>query len=334
MDVSPQTISGATFSIVKKGFDPDEVRGFLGQAAEALQREADRAATMEQRARQAAARMQQAEAAAAAAQAGTGRDSGSTARLDDTETISRTLLLAQRTADAHVAEARDQADTMLATARSEAELQVRDAHDQADQVLADARNDARRAADAERVVAEEELQQLLARLEFLRGDVEQLEGHLADQRSRVRAAGENLLALADGQLAEVPAPALSAASDEAVHEEWQHSPVTYGQAAETYDDDEHVDDDNEWSDEPGADAPTMTMSEFGAPEADERAPTPALGFSTGESVLGFRLPDDDTDSMPRIEPAPGYEDDEPTAEVPIITPESGRGTMRIFGDDL
>jgi hypothetical protein len=180
----------------------------------------------------------------------------------------------------------------------------------------------------------------LARLEFLRGDVEQLDVHLADQRERARSAAEDLLALADGRLADVPPPALSAASDEAVHDEWQHEEHTSPeQTAQTYGDDEYVTDDAEWADdvvdESDPELPTVSSSQFGAPDADDREPTPALGYGTGDEVLGFRLPDgDDTDSMPRIEPAPGYEADEPTAEVPIITPDSGRGTMRIFGDDL
>jgi cell division septum initiation protein DivIVA len=308
MDVSPSNVAGATFSIVKKGFDPDEVRNFLGQVSQSLSQATDHAATMEQRARQAVSRMQQAEQAAVAAGAVPSSpvlaSSISHAKIDDTETISRTLLLAQRTADVCVADAKAEAERLLEAARLESDGITLDSHRQAERFIADARNEARRSGENERVAAEEELRQLLARLEFLREDVRQMDTHIAAQRDRLHAASVELAAIADGSLEETHPPALSAASDEAVHT----PPV----AAEVH---SHLN---------ATDETAMYNVLFTAPDAEGRAPTPAMGYSTDESsVRGFRLPDDvDVDDL-----------DDVTAEVPMVAGPDDT-TMKISGDDL
>src|SRR5262249_19303429 len=105
MDMTPQEIAGTTFRVVKKGFDPEEVRSFQVEAARALESAQSQASLMEQRARAAVAKAQ-----GLAASAATGGVVGPTVtnqavtssavamRADDAETISRTLVLAQRTA--------------------------------------------------------------------------------------------------------------------------------------------------------------------------------------------------------------------------------------------
>jgi cell division septum initiation protein DivIVA len=322
MDVSPSNVAGATFSIVKKGFDPDEVRNFLGQVSQSLSQATDHAATMEQRARQAVARMQQAEQAAVAAgavpTAPLSTSLMSQAKIDDTETISRTLLLAQRTADACIADAKAEAEAARSAAQLEADGITLDSHRQAERFIADARHEARRAGENERVAADEELRQLLARLEFLREDVRQMDAHVAAQRDRLQAASVELAAIADGSLVETHPPVLSAASDEAVHA----TPV----AAEVH---SHLNANDETA---------MYNVLFTAPDADGRAPTPAMGYSTDESsVRGFRLPD--VDDELHIDPVSGDDDDEVdddddvTAEVPIVAG-SDDVTMKISGDDL
>jgi DivIVA domain-containing protein len=329
MEVSPQTVSGATFSIVKKGFDPDEVRGFLSQVAQSLTKANDHASTMEQRARQAVIRMQQAEqAAASVAPAVVPTSPPEPARaaqkLDDTETISRTLLLAQRTADEHIAAAKADATSMTTTARTEAERLVREAHEQAALVIADSRSEARRSADAERSRAEEELQRLLARLEFLREDVRQLDGYASAQRDRLRAASLQLKAVADGELGESRPPVLSAASDEVVR---SSAPISAA--------------DDEVS-APAAAATAVAASEtsvsqdstvaiedrFDAPAADGRAPTPARGYSADDTGLFNLRASAASDSELELDL-----DDDITAEVPIIDPDATQA-IKISGDDL
>lgn len=129
MDLSPQSVAAATFKTVKKGFDPDEVRSYLAKVASNLKTLPDKqAAAMEARARAAIAKMQElaqqashtpAPVAPAPAAEPAVRNTEITAGPDDSETISRTLLLAQRTADlAGVADAKVEAESITAAAHT------------------------------------------------------------------------------------------------------------------------------------------------------------------------------------------------------------------------
>mgnify|MGYP000564593463 CR=1 FL=1 len=184
MEMTPQEIAGTTFRVVKKGFDPEEVRAFQVEAARALDEAQNQASLMEQRARAAVAKAQGLRAAAgatmaqgaepeAAPQAVTSdavasdavASHGVTLRADDAEIISRTLVLAQRTAEHTIADATREASEVRAAAQAEA----RDAVDQARVVgatlVADVRLEARRAGEAERAKVDNEIQALLARLD-------------------------------------------------------------------------------------------------------------------------------------------------------------------------
>ena len=113
MELTPTQISGASFRTVRKGYDPGEVDDLLARAAEALEQAYQQATAMEARARSAVARLQeQAERDDRATDDTDGAaDDDGVPKLstDDAEHISRTLLLAQHTADRTVAEARDRA---------------------------------------------------------------------------------------------------------------------------------------------------------------------------------------------------------------------------------
>ena len=108
-----------------------------------------------------------------------------TADVDESETISRTLLLAQRTADTTVAEAQAEADRLLGAARDDAGASLDAARAEAAQMVEDAKADARQAGEAERVQVEGEVQALLARRDFLESDVDHLEQYLVAQRERI-----------------------------------------------------------------------------------------------------------------------------------------------------
>ena len=95
--------SGTRFKQAKRGYDPAEVDTFLEEAAAALEAAQNDATAMEARARAAVARLQELSQAGADA-------AGPRASTDESETISRTLLLAQRTADATVADAQAEAE--------------------------------------------------------------------------------------------------------------------------------------------------------------------------------------------------------------------------------
>ncbi len=197
MALNPQLIRDTRFKQAKRGYDPAEVDSFLEEAAAALEAAQNDATAMEARARAAVARLQELSQAGA---------EGPRASPDESETISRTLLLAQRTADATVADAHAEAERVLAAAG-----------DDANQLLEEARIEARREGEASRVQVEGEVQALLARRDFLESDVDQLEQYLVAQRERITEAVSELTALVQrvpSGLGDMRRPLLSAAADE------------------------------------------------------------------------------------------------------------------------
>jgi len=207
MEMTPQTIRSTSFELVKKGYDPDAVDAFKEQIASVVEGAQNQATAMEARARAAVAKLQEVTSQpAVVATSGSG----------DTEVISRTLLLAQRTADAAVAEARAEADHLLGAARDEAGRVLDSARSMAAKTLDDAREEARRAVGDERMRAEAEVQALLARRDFLIADVEHLEQFIMAQRERLRDAAVQLHDMVDrvpGGLADMRRPLLSASAE-------------------------------------------------------------------------------------------------------------------------
>lgn len=219
MAVSPQRIRETTFRTARKGYDQGEVDSFVHEVATALEVAQNDATAMEARARAAVARLQelsQADGSTQTADSGAG-DAGATAtksHVEESETISRTLLLAQRTADQTVADATAEADRVLAAARDEATTRLDDARDEATRMIDEAKSEARQAGEGERVRVEGEVQALLARRDFLESDVDHLEEYLAAQRERLTEAASELQALVErvpGGLGELRRPVMSAA---------------------------------------------------------------------------------------------------------------------------
>lgn len=192
MAISPAEIRALQFSSVKRGgYDQREVESFRTAAADALETALQESTAMEARARAAVARLQEltqqtvaaAPAEAEAAPSTEGAEQAApepaapaprTIAVDEAETISRTLLLAQRTADTTVAEAHAAAEERLAAADADAA-----------QIIENAKAESRRAGEAERVRVEGEVQALLARRDFLESDVDHLDQHLQAQRERI-----------------------------------------------------------------------------------------------------------------------------------------------------
>lgn len=228
MELTPSQISGATFRTVRKGYDPAEVDALLNDAAAALEQAQQQATAMEARARAAVARLQEQQQAASPAAdpapapvaAAPEPDAPRTPvqmGADEAETISRTLLLAQRTADTTIAEAETEADRIRTAARTEADATLDSTREMSSQLMEEARAEARKASEAERVAAANEVESLKARREFLLGDVDQLEGFLIDQRERLRGAARQIEALCDrvpSGLGQVAPPIVSASNDE------------------------------------------------------------------------------------------------------------------------
>ena len=228
MDISPQRVRTAEFRTVKKGLDPDEVRSFLTEVADELERAQNQSTAMEARARAAVARLQEISestpapapepvAAAPVTQPEPAASHEVTASVDQAETISRTLLLAQRTADTAIAEAEAEAARLRSEAESEATRTIESAREMTDRLLEEAREEARRKGETERIQVESEVNALLARRDFLESDVDHLESFLVEERSRLRDAATSLLEMVErvpSGLGSVRRPLLSASDDE------------------------------------------------------------------------------------------------------------------------
>lgn len=214
MDFSPQTVRSAGFKTVKKGYDPAEVDDFKEKVAAAIETAQNQATAMEARARAAVAKLQE---VSQQVTSGTPAPGASPSASDeDAETISRTLLLAQRTADNTVAQANADAESITVKARVDATTVIDNARSMSDKLLDEARVEARRSAETERIKAENEVQALLARRDFLLSDVDHLEHHLGAQRERLRDAAvslQDLIERVPGGLGEMRRPLLSASAE-------------------------------------------------------------------------------------------------------------------------
>ena len=104
MELSPKSITGVQFRTVRKGYDPEEVRGFLAQLARGVEAVQAQSAAADSRSRSLMGKLQ---------------ELSSREEHDPGEAMKRTLLLAQRTADAAVAEANEEARSVLAARRRE-----------------------------------------------------------------------------------------------------------------------------------------------------------------------------------------------------------------------
>src|SRR5262245_57222706 len=165
MDLTPSQVATASFRTVRKGYDPDEVDAFLQRASKALEQAQQAATSMEARARAAVARLQ--EVASAAEREPVADDTGDRPEVvhvstDEAATISRTLVLAQRTADATIADANDEADRILTEARAESQSTLDSTREMSAKLMEDARAEARDASEAERQAIDNEVPSLVA----------------------------------------------------------------------------------------------------------------------------------------------------------------------------
>jgi cell division initiation protein len=117
MEVSPKTLREVEFREKMRGYHPEDVDQFLEQVAAGIE-------ILQDRLRQAVERAQRAESAAA--------ESGGA-----DETLRKTLVLAQRTADMAVQEAREQAARILASAEQQAQSVLAEAEERGRLTLED-----------------------------------------------------------------------------------------------------------------------------------------------------------------------------------------------------
>jgi len=131
MDLSAKVLREVEFRDRLRGYDTDEVDEFLEKVAVAVEE-------LQEKMRQLAYRAERAE-----------RSISDRAAEDDDDTIRRTLVLAQRTADLAVREAQEQAGLLMDSARSESEKLLTEARENAKRLSSDA--DRRHADDIKRL---------------------------------------------------------------------------------------------------------------------------------------------------------------------------------------
>ena len=171
-----------------RGYDVEEVDAYVDRVAKAAALVQGRIAELQERVAAAEAQPRTVVAASPAPPA----------ELDDAR-LSRVLVLAQRTADAAIEEAKAEAEAMRIDASADAERMRREADDHASLVLAEAETDRRRmiteaeeaaagAVAAERARVAAEVAELEQHRAVLSDDIAILEQHLAESRLTVAAS--------------------------------------------------------------------------------------------------------------------------------------------------
>lgn len=176
MEVSPKTLREIRFREKMRGYHPEDVDTFLEQVAVGLE-------ALQDRLRQAVDRAQRAESAVSDPD---GTD----------QTLRKTLVLAQRTADMAVQEAREQASRILASAEQ-----------QAQSILAEAEERGRRTLEETIVECKAELGRLESHRHQAQQDVETLQRWLDEHKEHLRNTLTEALSAVERAGVLWPAPA-------------------------------------------------------------------------------------------------------------------------------
>lgn len=269
MDVTAQLLHDVEFREAKRGgYNTHDVDEFLERLAVGLERQEQAVNEARQRIEAAEARAAEAERRAAASDEAVVDTSASQ------ETLKRTLVLAQKTADAAIRDAEEQASQLLAYAHAEAERLITEARDASESARSAAEQEARAAQDQARARVLGEMVDLENARERLREDVQILERHLDEQRDRVRTAVQELQRMLDDpeSLLDAAMPVLSEA----------HVPV-----------EQHAPEPVEWE---------QAEAEASSWEPDGEA------WEDGEPDAAGAPMDDDADLDPATQPVPALGD--------------------------
>lgn len=324
MDGTPHLLTDVKFSERRKGYDPDEVDNFLERVSAAVAQLQDKLRDATTKAEEADARINEAKRNQAVAesqvdqlkadlhqaQANAPAAAPVVSSANDAEKASALLVMAQKTADAAVEDARRKADTTLTEARAAATTLVGDAEADADRIRSDARRIADDMVEQKRAAARAEvaaLEELKGQIQF---DVDVLQRHVDEERSGLRNALARL-----GELVEDPAafrisapPAVSAPSAATIVED---SPAAGVEAIDEVDD---VDVEAELEGEPTDEAATEAVE----PEATER-PEPLFAAEPDDEVDQPGPPTEAFQPFPEPDAAPegkASEDQAPAGDKP------------------
>ena len=200
MDLTPQSLHAVEFREARRnGYNTRDVDDFIERVAAGV-------GNLNERVREAQMRADGAETRLADLQheLEEARRRPAAPEVSETdETLRRTLVLAQRTADATIKEAKEEANRVLSEAREEAA-----------RTRAEAEAEARRGADSARVNAEAELDTLLSDRDRLKGDLDALSRRIDEQRNQLRTGITEMQRLLDDPGALKPLPALALADVE------------------------------------------------------------------------------------------------------------------------
>jgi cell division septum initiation protein DivIVA len=231
MELTPEKFEKAEFTERRRGYDIDQVETFLeetgtefAQMLAKFRHTEQRAAAAEERAAaaesrlaqtdaivaEATERVQRAERAARAAQqqAAEAQSAAANAAAEgaagvaraneaaEVEQAAKTLLMAQRTADATVNEARGQAQALLEDARARADRQQAESAAEAEELVRLARLQAEEEYADRRSAIIDEVRGLEARRAQLSDVITQLEARLAGYRSELTRTAEEIASLA------------------------------------------------------------------------------------------------------------------------------------------
>jgi cell division septum initiation protein DivIVA len=316
MELTPELFEKIEFTERRKGYDTEQVETFLEEAGTALAQVLARVRHTEERAahaesrladaeqklnqaeqilaeadrrvQQAEQRAQQTQQSAAAAQAN---------EQAEVEQAARTLLLAQRTAEETVAEARGQAQTLLEEARATSDRQLRDATAEAEQLVRKANEQAEVEFADRRAAVLEDVQGLELRRSQLNDVITQMEARLAGYREDLRRAADELVAMAEDPGLLGARPTMSIRADEV---------LTSAPAGEA-----HLDE--EAQAEPGfgfREPVAQPESQEPVAEAGDVAPAGGAGTADGPQATSAALaeqpdPGDEADAAPQARSGQG-----------------------------
>lgn len=224
MDLTPELFEKTEFTERRRGYDIDQVETFLEEAGTALAQLLAKVRHIEERAAQAEARLaesdqriadaderavaagrevaeaearaQHAERAAQEAVAGAAA-AGRAGEQAEVEQAAKTLLMAKRTAEATINEARGQAQALLEDSQGRAQRQLNEANAEAAELVTAAQAQAEAEYSDRRASIGAEVEVLEARRSQLGDVITQLEARLAAYREDLNRTAQELVDLAD-----------------------------------------------------------------------------------------------------------------------------------------
>ncbi len=211
MELTPQTLHAVEFREARRGgYNTRDVDDFLERVAagvghlhERLREVGARAETAEARLLDAQRQLEEVQRRGPSAVPAAGPAVQAVGVNETDDTLRRTLVLAQRTADATIKEAKQEANRLIDEARTEATRTRMGAEDEA-----------RLGADHARASIEAELDGLVDQREAIRADLDMLNRHIDDQRERIRAGIAELRRIVEDDARLTPGPLPAFADDD------------------------------------------------------------------------------------------------------------------------